>query len=91
MKAAWLERRTWRETYSAPKTWSMAGCPADMSLVASPSLRLAVGAEHGERGDVPVAGLRGVLLHLGQHVAYYAAAVVLSDEQQLRPVARGCV
>jgi len=47
--------------------------------------QLAVGAEDGEGGDVAVAGLRGVLLHLGEHVADDAAAVVLCDEEELRP------
>lgn len=47
--------------------------------------QLAVRAEDGEGGDVAVAGLRGVLLHLGEHVADDAAAVVLGDEEELRP------
>lgn len=46
---------------------------------------LAVGAEHGEGGDVAVARLRGVLLHLREHVADDPAAVILRHEQQLRP------
>lgn len=47
--------------------------------------QLAVGAEDGEGGDVAMAGLRGVLLHLGEHVADDAAAVVLGDEEELWP------
>lgn len=46
---------------------------------------LAVGAEDGEGGDVAVAGLGGVLLHLGEHVADDPGAVVLRHEEQLRP------
>ena len=46
---------------------------------------LAVGAEDREGGDVAVAGLGGVLLHLGEHVADDAADVVLRDEEELRP------
>jgi len=45
---------------------------------------LAVRAEDCEGGDVAVAGLGGVLLHLGEHVADDAAAVVLGDEEELR-------
>jgi len=46
---------------------------------------LAVRAEDRQGGDVAVAGLGGVLLHLGEHVAHDAAAVVLGDEEELRP------
>ena len=45
---------------------------------------LAVGAEHGERGDVAVA-LGALLLHLRQHVADDPAVVVLGHVEQLRP------
>lgn len=46
---------------------------------------LAVGAENGEGGDVAVARLGGVLLHLGQDVAHDLAAVILGNKEELWP------
>ncbi|CAA7398884.1 unnamed protein product [Spirodela intermedia] len=45
----------------------------------------AVGAEDGERGDVTVAGLGRVLLHLRENVSDDLAAIVLRDVEKLRP------
>lgn len=44
-----------------------------------------MGAEHGEGGDVAVAGLTGLLLHLGEDVADDLGVVVLGNEEELRP------
>jgi hypothetical protein len=46
---------------------------------------LAVGAEDSKGGDVAVARLGGVLLHLGQNISHDLASVVLCHEQKLRP------
>jgi hypothetical protein len=47
--------------------------------------QLVVGAEDGKGGDVVVAGLRGVFLHLGEDVFDYAVVVVLSNDEQVQP------